>query len=85
MIVTHDYGAINHSEMTDNFIIRPEKVKRVWDITEGRIGISFVPSYDKYDYEIEFEEDKTLLAKDVLDMITNDDTEAKIIGRIKIR
>ena len=49
IIVAHDYRIINHPEMTDSFIIRPEYVNKVWDITDHVVGLSFVPSYELWD------------------------------------
>jgi hypothetical protein len=85
IIITHDYGIINRPEMTDSFIVRPDKVKRVWDITEGKVGIEFVTSYDAFKYEITLErDDKTYLAKDFLDMLTTDN-ESIIEGSVKVK
>lgn len=85
IIVTSDYRGIGKAEMSDNFIIRPDKVNKIWDVTENRIGISFISTYDKYEYEIELEAtSKNLLAKDILNMVTNN-LDTTIIGIIKIR
>lgn len=86
--ITHDYEAINHPDMTDNFIIRPDKVIQVWDINEGEVGIRFISSYDKYPYSIKFEgSNKTLLASDILMMMkTDSDTfDTKLNGIVKIK
>ena len=86
IIVSHDYSIISVPKMTDNFIIRPEKVIRVWDITEGKIGIRFISSHDAFKYEITLEdESKNLLARDVLKMIADPIAEAKIIGRVSFK
>jgi hypothetical protein len=85
IIVTHDYSIIHHPEMTDNFIIRNDKVKGVCDITEHKVAISFISSYDKFGYEITLEKGSTiLLAKDILDMIKSD-SDATIVGSVKIK
>lgn len=85
IIVSHDYRIIKRKDMTENFIIRPEYVKRVWDITEHAIGISFIPSYDKYDYRIELDGNhKNLLAKDLLQMIRGNEN-ITICGEVKIK
>jgi len=70
IIVTHKYTSINEPQMSDNFIIRMDKVLKVWDITDGEIGIRFISNYDKYDYRIRLEEgSKKLLAKDLTNWI----------------
>jgi hypothetical protein len=75
IIVTRDYSykeynSIKESEMSDNFIIRIEYLKRVWDIDPGIIGISFFTIYDEYKYRIILEgESKTLLAKDIIKLV----------------
>ena len=86
ILIQHDYRIIKIPKMTETFIIRPEKVQKVWDITEGKIGISFNSNYDKYIYAIELDdEDKKLLAKDVLKMILKNDKDYKIIGSVSIK
>ena len=85
IIVTHDYSIIRKPEMTDTFIIRKDKVKNIYDIREHVVGISFISSYDKFDYEISLEnESRELLAKDVLNMIRSD-FDATITGSVKIK
>ncbi len=85
IIITSDYRSVGNPEMGENFIIRPDKVNKVWDITDHKIGISFIPTYDKYEYEIELEAtSKHLLAKDILNMVTNN-LDTTIIGIVKIR
>lgn len=85
IIVTHNYRKINKKEMSDSFLIRPEFVKRVWDIRDSVIGISFMSSYDKLNYQIELDGDhKTLLASDILGMMKGD-SNITICGEVKIR
>jgi hypothetical protein len=85
IIITHDYRLINRPEMTDSFIIRPDKIKRIWDITETKVGVEFVTSYDTLRYQITLEgDDKTYLAKDFLDMLTTD-SESIIEGSVEVR
>ena len=86
IIVTHDYSNIGNPEMSNNFLIRPDKVLRVWDITEKEIGITFISSYDKYSYRIQVEgTDSQLLAKDVLNAIKVDTFDLTIEGTVKIK
>jgi len=86
IIITHDYRSIGNPEMSDSFLIRPDKVLRVWDIREKVIGITFISSYDKYSYRIEVEgtSDK-LLAKDLLNAIKVDTFDLTIEGNVKIK
>ena len=84
--ITHDYE--KYPGMTDNFIIRPDKVIQVWDINEGEVGIRFISSYDKYPYSIKFEgSSKTLLASDILMMMKTDSDafDTKLNGIVKIK
>lgn len=85
IIVRHDYSIIDKPEMTDNFIIRSDKVKRVWDISEHKIGIQFVTSHDKLTYQIDLEGDnRELLAKQFLVWITQKITST-IEGSVSIK
>ena len=83
--VINKYDSINRSDMSDNFIIRSDKVLRVWDIDGNKIGVSFISSYDKYPYEITLEgKSKNLFASSLLITIKSDiDTE--ILGRVRIK
>jgi hypothetical protein len=85
IIISHDYKLIKRPDMSDNFIIAPEFIKRVWDIDDNTIGISFAVIYDKYEYRISLEDSsKSLLAKDILRITKEDAIEDTIIyGDIK--
>jgi len=84
IIIRHDYRAIHYPEMSENFIIRPEKVLKIWDIRKHEIGIRFISSYDKNEHRITVGgEDKNLLAKDFLELLLKDDTT--IVGTEKIK
>lgn len=83
--VMRNYKSINRLDMSDNFIIRSEKVLRVWNIHDNKIGISFISSYDKYPYQITLEgKSEGLLASSLLASIKSDiDTE--ILGQVRIK
>ena len=80
IIITHNYGAIKKSEMTESFIIRSDYVEKVWDTTKKEIGITF--TYNLIMYKIELEgKYRKFLAKDILNMILEDKTII-LTGRI---
>ena len=84
IIITSNYSTINRPEISENFIIRSQKVLKVWDIRDHQIGIRFISSHDKNEHIITVEgEDKNMLAKDFLKLLF--DSDETIEGSQKIK
>jgi len=82
LIITSDYKLIKEPNMSENFLIRPDNIKKIWDVDPGKIGISFVRSYSVWEHEIKLEgKYKGLVAKNILDMLLSG-KDATISGRV---
>lgn len=86
VIVTTKYENIKKPHSSDNFFIRKEHIKRIWDKDPGLIGILFTRMYSTFEYELKLDAvHKAYVASDIITFLFNRAEDITLSGRMTAR